>query len=271
MKIKHFTLLLIGLQLFLLLGVAPGFCERLPAQTVPKLVGENLSYYMDFLVFKKLAAGRLQLAATEKPNVYRVELVGRTLGVASWLAGNRVQTYTTLMERTPDGFLQSIEHVSRIQKNALGTHKDRAKRYRYDYVNRTVTMEKARNGVYGQGKVVAFPEGVRPVDMLAAFYNLRAGHYGPLVSGAKYAVPTFSSDGFSDIGITVLTGKEQEKLGYFPPGGLLLQITLDPEVFDTNNGLVYVWFNRSGIVERGIVKDMIGLGDVRGYLAEVTP
>lgn len=266
-----FRRLLISLSWCYLLSFTPVSAEMgggLPTKSVQDLAGEDLSYFMDFLVFEKLAAGRLHLAATDRSNVYRVELVGRTLGIASWLAGNRVQTYTTLMELTPDGSLRTIEHTSRVQKKIFGKLKDRGKRYRYDYVTRKVSMAKAREGVYQQKEDFVFPEGLQPVDMLAAFYNLRAGFYGPLVPGAEFKIPTLTKDGFSDIEVAILTVKEQATLGFFPPAGLLLQITLDPEIFDTGGGSIYVWFNGAGTPERGIVEDVIGLGNVKGYRAE---
>jgi hypothetical protein len=49
---------------------------------------------------------------------------------------------------------------------------------------------------------------------------------------------------------------------------LLLSATLDPEVFDTDSGNLFFWFDDAGIPERGIVEDIIGMGDVRGSLVE---
>ncbi len=39
---------------------------------------------------------------------------------------------------------------------------------------------------------------------------------------------------------------------------------IDPKIFETGSGILYVWFNNEGVPERGIVEDMIGLGDVMG-------
>jgi hypothetical protein len=43
---------------------------------------------------------------------------------------------------------------------------------------------------------------------------------------------------------------------------------IDPEIFETGSGNLYFWFNNDGVPERGIVEDVIGLGDVQGYLAK---
>ena len=104
--------------------------------------------------------------------------------------------------------------------------------------------------------------------MLTAFYNLRAGVYGPLARGAQFLIPTYSGKGFSNITVKVLTVVQQDKQDFFPSHGLLLSVTLDPEVFDTDSGNLYFWFDDTGVPERGIVEDIIGMGDVRGSLVE---
>ena len=79
-------------------------------------------------------------------------------------------------------------------------------------------------------------------------------------------IPTFSGKGFVDFEVHVLSVEEQASQDYFPDHGLLIQVTVDPEIFDTRSGSLYLWFDQRGIPGRGIVEDMIGLGDVRGYL-----
>ncbi len=256
---------------FALISFAP-FCSEAQEvgleKEVQKMVGENYLYAIDFLFFKRLAEGELRLSETDQANIYRAELIGRTLGVASWLSGDRTQTYTSVMELTPDGSLRSIEHTSRIVKRKWGKWKDRGRLHRYDYTQGIVFEEKSKEGVISSRKQRKIPEGQQPVDMLTAFYNLRAGVYGPLARGAQFLVPTYSGKGFSDISVNVLTAAQQEKQKFFPSHGLLLSATLDPEVFDTDSGNLYFWFNDAGVPERGIVEDIIGMGDVRGSLVE---
>lgn len=236
------------------------------ARDVAQMVGESYHYSIDFLFFKNLAEGELRLSATEQPDVYRAELIGRTLGVASWLSGDRTQTYTTLMELTPEGSLRSIEHTSRIVKRKWGTWQDRRRKQRYDYAQGIVFEEKSKEGVISSKKQRKIPEGQQPVDMLTAFYNLRAGVYGPLVAGSRFLIPTCSGKGFAEITVTVLSDEQRAEQEYFPSHGLLLFAELDPDIFETDSGNLYFWFNDAGVPERGIVEDVIGLGDVRGSL-----
>lgn len=238
------------------------------AVPVQKMVGEEHRYFMDFLFFRKLAEGELRFSKTDQPNIYRAELIGRTLGIASWLAGNRTQTYTSLMELTPDGSLRSIEHAANVDKRRWGKWRNSTRLHRYDYRHGKVYEEKAKQGIVNLKQEHDIPEGQQPVDMLTAFYNLRAGVYGPLEHGAKFLIPTYSSKGFIDIEVNVLTSEQQSKQGSFPSGGLLVSAKIDPEIFETDSGGLYFWIDIEGVPARGIVEDVIGLGDVRGYLAK---
>jgi len=237
-------------------------------ESIHQLVGEDYLYAIDFLFFTKLAEGQLGLTKTEQPNVYRAELLGRTLGVASWLSGDRTQTYTSLMELAPDGSLQSIEHLSTIRKRRWGKWHNSEKRQTFDYAQGKVFEQKIKDDTVHPAKEFSLPAGLRPVDMLTAFYNLRTGVYGPLVRGSKLLIPTFAKEKVSDIEVNVLTVEQQAKHNYFPSGGLLVEATVEPEIFETDSGRLYFWFDAAGTPSRGIVEDLIGLGDVRGYLEE---
>jgi hypothetical protein len=230
------------------------------------LVGENRLYAIDFLFFRKLAAGELHFEETDQPGIYRAQLVGRTLGVASWLAGDRTQVYTSLLELTPAGRLRSIEHVADIEKRRWGRTRNWQRVHRYDYRKGRVIDEKYKAGKLKKKEQLEIPAGQEPVDMLAAFYNLRIGVYGPLERGAHYLIPTYSDDGFTDIEVDVLTIEEQAKIDLLPRNGLLVKARIDPEIFDTDSGDLFIWFDDSGVPARGIVEDLVGLGDVRGYL-----
>jgi hypothetical protein len=261
----------LGFCVLALFSFAPGLAEAQGAQAereIREMVGEDYLYAIDFLFFKRLAEGELRLSETGRPGIFRAELIGRTLGVASWLSGDRTQTYTSLMELTSSGALRSVEHTSRIVKRKWGKWKDRGRHHRYDYRQGIVFEEKSKEGVVSSKKDRKIPDGQQPVDMLTAFYNLRAGVYGSLERGAQFTIPSFSGKGFSNITVKVLTAVEQGKQAFFPSYGLLLSATLDPEVFDTGSGNLYFWFNDEGTPERGIVEDIIGMGDVKGTLVK---
>lgn len=236
------------------------------AKPISQLVGEDYRYSIDFLFFKGLAEGELRLKATEQANVFRAELIGRTLGIASWIAGDRTQTYTSLVELTPEGSLRSIEHIAQVVKRKWGRWQRRERIHRYDYKQGKVFVEKSREGMFHSSKVSDIPGEQEPVDLLAAFYNLRAGVYGPFTRGSQFLIPTYSGKGFVDIEVDILTLEEQAEQGAFPSHGLLMSVKIDPKILDTYSGQLYCWFNNAGVPERGIVEDVIGMGDVRGTL-----
>jgi hypothetical protein len=252
----------------LLLAVpGPGVTQDTSLITpLSQLAGEEYSYGIDFLFFTRLAEGKLRLVDTGERGVLRAELIGQTLGIASWLTGDRKQTYRSLMRIKPDGSLESIEHLAEIRKSRWGKTKNRGKIRRFDYARGKITEQRLKDGAVSATREIDIPAGKHPVDMLTAFYNLRAGVYGPLQRGTRILVPTYSGKGFVDFAVNILTIEEQAKQDYFPEHGLLIQVEMDPEIFDNKTGSLYVWFDQKGIPGRGIVEDMIGLGDVRGYL-----
>lgn len=262
------------LAIFCLLGTGPaaagtGADAGFPILPLTQMVGEKHAYTLDFLVFKGLAEGHLQFSAEKTPGRYRAELVARTLGIASWLSGDRTQSYVSVMEDDGSGRLRSISHQSGIHKKKRGTWSDRQKRYRFDYQAGKVYQERGTDGRFRPGPVFVLPAGPNPpVDILTAFYNLRTGVYGALTPGARLQIPTFTSRGIAEIAVEVLAGPQRLARPFFPAPGTLLRIKVDPEIFDTGGSDLYVWFDEAGRPARGIVEDVIGLGDVYGRLRE---
>jgi hypothetical protein len=236
------------------------------AATVQLLAGENYHYKIDFLFLTGLAVGQLRMTGTDRQGVYRAQLTGHTVGIVSWLIGERVQTYTSIMESNPDGSLRSLEHVARIEKRRWGPWQSWVRRFRYEYLQGKISEEKIHNGVSLAKIDHKIPKGQQPVDMLTAFYNLRAGVYGPLDRGAHLVIPTCSGGRFTKMDVNVQTVSEQQARKSFPADGLLVEIKLDPEIFDIGNGIMYVWFDNSGVPRRGTLQDLVGLGDARGYM-----
>ena len=247
----------------LLLALAP--VAGAGAMSVPQR--EHHIYQLDFLIFNNIAEGELRLDGTDQPNVKRAELVGRTLGLASWLAGNRIQQYIATMETQSDGAMRSLLYESRVSKRRFGRTKTTRKRFRFDLENRQVVLEKQKNGKFVRKGAFDIPTGPMPVDILTGFYNLRAGVYGILQAGARIEIPTVTSKGLSTIVVNVLTATQRTHQEFFPSKkGMLLQVFLDPEVFETADGGLYLWLDEEGQPSRVIVENVIGLGDVKGHL-----
>lgn len=262
------TILLAVLFLFTLVSVkSPAHCETTGTIVFP-LQSEELHFQIDFLFFKGLAEGVLKFEPTNQQGVFRVELVGRTLGIASWLSGERTQIYTSTMQRMPDGSFTTIEHTAKVMKKKWGKWRRYRKVCEFDCERGLIQVEKIKDGVVTSTETHEIPAGETPVDMLTAFYNLRQGVYGELGRGRKIMIPTYSSKGFHQIQVQVLTEEEQGKKTFFPGYGLLVKAVIDPDIFETGSGNLYVWFDEKGIPARGIIEDIIGLGDIKGHLKE---
>lgn len=255
---------------FLLAGTdhaaSPPQAAVLAPRALAQMIGEDHLFTLDFLVFKDLAEGRLRLTAEPTPGRYRAELVARTLGVASWLTGDRTQRYVAIMEADGAGRLRSVNYESSVLKRAPGMCKDRQKRYRFDYLAGKVYQEKGENGLFHFSRVFDLPSAGMPVDILTGFYNLRAGVYGALTPGALIKIPTFTTRGITEIEVEVLAEPARRALPIFPAAGTLLRIKVDPEVFETGDSDLYAWFDETGRPASGIVENVIGLGDVYGHL-----
>ncbi|MGE4545579.1 MAG: DUF3108 domain-containing protein [Pedobacter sp.] len=235
-------------------------------EALDALCGETLLYDIAFLWFDQLAVGEFALVKTDEPDRYRAVLEAKTLGVAAWLTSNRLQRYVSYLRLDNDGSLRPESHDADMYKTKGKTVTSRLKNWSYDYSRRIIIEKVTRNGRDRPVKNYAMGEGPAPYDILGAFYNFRAGLFGPLRDGASYKIPTFARGRSTDIGISVLPEKKRPKNTALPDGGLVVKVVLDPEVFDTGDGTLYIWFDKDLQPAKVIVKDVVGLGDVRATL-----
>jgi hypothetical protein len=230
-----------------------------------ELAGESLDYDIAFLWFDHLAEGRFSFAAAEEPGTYQAVLEARTLGVAGWLTGDRMQRYESVMREGPEGVLRSLSYQASVVTGKGKQRKEKIKRYLFDYRTAEVKFSRLKDGKVTRAQTLPLNKAIPPKDILTAFVNFRAGVLGPLAPNRRYVIPTFSHKGTSDIVIETLT--EQERIGLpFPANGILARAKVDQEVFDTGGGSIYVWFDELGRPARGTVENVIGLGNVSGSL-----
>jgi len=228
------------------------------------LAGEELLYDISFLWFDRLATGFLKVEPAGEPDTWRVELSARTLGIAAWLTRDREQSYVSIMRRERDGRMRALEHSSSLFKGTGKSREGRVKRYRFDYANGKVDILVERPGKETKLSMLDIDGGDLPNDILTAYMNLRLGALGPLTPGRVIKVPTLTRKGRKEMVIEILSEEDQPKQGFFPKGGVLCKVTVDQEVFRTGGGYIYTWFDPGGKPRRGVVENVLGMGDVRG-------
>ncbi len=264
--------------LFLLLlqfsFVSPAFAEtasaELPARLpVSALLGERLVYNVSFLWFKKIARGEMRFEPGKKIGTYLATLTAKTRGMAAFFTRNRVETYTTLMEEGPDGLLRPLLQTSDTKKGKGGQKTHRQTSYVFDFPARQVSYHKTINGVAKQSLRLPMDAETATYDFLTAFYNMRLGRLGSVEAGRDIKLSAFSRKGPDEIVITKLFKKEQKRLK-FSKDLILCKVLMAPDTFNTKTRDVYVGFDSQLRPQIALVKNVIGLGDVRGELVNVT-
>jgi len=229
---------------------------------------EQLDYEVGFLWFDRLADGSLSFERLDVPGSYRAVLEVRTRGMAALFTRNRRERYESYLNFGDDGYFHSRSFIARRFTGSGKSLKDRGKALFFSPDEGTVLYQHSEKGKLTSEKRLELPENHEVFDFLCAYWNLRLGMFGPLIPGTSMVLPSYSFKGASDIVLEVLSSQDQEDLKYFPKGGILCRMYLDEELFDTGGGKLFVWFNESRQPGKGIVADVLGLGDVRGTMID---
>ncbi len=248
-------------------GISPG--EPSAKTSVDMLLGESLEYNVSFLWFKKIARGEIRLEAGTEPGTYLATLTAKTRGLAAFFTSNRVETYTTLMEEGPDGLLRPLLQTAETQKSKGGQVSHRQTCYRFDFSAHRVIYRKTVDGVEQLRLQLPMDSASPTYDFLTAFYNLRLGRLGPVEVGQDIKLTAFSRKGPEELVISRVVPEEQSQLD-FADELLLCKVLMSPETFKSKRRDVYVGFDVRLRPLIAVVKDVIGLGDVRGELVRAT-
>lgn len=271
---RHILSILLGTWLLLSSPQAFAAPKTLPIPaykaTLEALTDLDRHYKLSFLWFDRLALGQLSFCKDPSgPNRYRAVLDAKTLGVAAWLTGDRVQHYETLMEMTPQGRLLPIEYRVMILKKKESEVIEHAKLYTFDAATRTIFLTRTKSGKQGARQPLKIDGKSFPVDFLTAGFNFISGVDGPIRPGERKEIVTFTDKGEQEIIIEVLQPDAWPSTSFFKKGsGILLKVTLPPEILDTGGGAVYALLDEKVLPQRVIIENVLGLGDVRG---EVRP
>ncbi|MBN1141415.1 MAG: hypothetical protein JXB25_06430 [Deltaproteobacteria bacterium] len=234
-------------------------------QAAPVSNGEVCRYDIGVLKFDRVGEAEFRFEEIGEGR-FRAVLAAATMGIAAKLSGHRRQTYQTVMERGPDGKYRPLRfEYERTKKN--GSDLDvQVKRYDFDYQQRLVRYLRIKNGRAGRGAVWSMGEGSAPADFLTGFVNFRSGFYGHPAPGHPLSLPTFVRGGASEIRIEAAGSGVSKQRDFFRECPGLFRVILDPEVFDTGGGAVFVCLDGENRLLRGAVENVLGMGDVLGEM-----
>lgn len=251
-------------------GTHPVQVPDVPDRSVLKLLGEKLTYDLSFLWFDHLAEGSIALLPGPEPGQYTALLEARTLGLTAFLTRHRKEKLETIMELTPDGFLRPLIQRARTIKGEGNGRTERVRSYRFNYHDRTVLYKNSKTGRKDDIRTYTMDKDGPVYDVLSAFYNMRAGLFGPIVGGTHLALPTFTRRGTEDIIIAQVVDEEKKRHSFFPQDLILCKVLVDPDVFGTKSRDIFFGVDEDMVPRRMMVKGVIGLGDARGVLRNIS-
>ncbi len=235
---------------------------------IEALVGEQLSYDVSFLWFDHLAEGSIRLSRGEQPGTYLAVLEARTLGLAAFVTKKRIEKFQTLMEIGPTGTLRPLRHSSHSIKGQGKGRREKVTSYSFDYQHQQVTYQKIKNNRVRADELLALGTEEPVYDILSGFYNLRAGLFGPY-SNQQIHMPTFYRKGVEEIVVAPIKASSAADQRFFGAENVLCQVFLDPSVFGTKGRDLLISFDKHSQPQKAVVKNVIGLGDVKGVLRQV--
>ncbi|SEA13930.1 Protein of unknown function [Desulfuromusa kysingii] len=253
---------------WLLLLMLPTFSYSSDVPThhpVDSLLGEHFVYDISFLWFDHLAEGSIQLTQGDQPGTYLVVMQAKTLGAAAFFTRHRIEKYQTLMKIGPSGLLRPLWHSSHTIRGQGESRSEKITKKTFDYVSGRVRYEKIKNHKTYTDQFFTMDKGQPLYDILSALYNLRLGFYGQPGEETIH-IPTFHRKGTQDIVVEPLRGLTSRDLKYFSRDSIRGRVLVDPSVFGTKGRDIFVSFDAKMRPDKGIIKDVIGLGDVRGKL-----
>ena len=237
-----------------------------PTQSVQTRIESLLdSYYeydLGFLWLDQVAVATFKLQKSTQPGLYIASLSAKTVGIAAKLTRNRKQQYVSMMKQMPNGSFRSVRHTSQKEKGGV----NRTKVYVYDYDKREVLQQYFKKNKLVSEKILKIEGDSFPSDILTTYFNLVAGVYGPMKVGEHYEIPTFSKKGVGNIYIDLIPSSERPKKSFFADDLLICQVKVDQDIFDTKNGIIYIGYDTKMNPVRGVVTNIIGMGDVRGIM-----
>lgn len=232
---------------------------------ITKFSGESFKYSIGFWIFKRMGTATLQ-CIKEQDNV-TVTIDAYTTGMIDKIL-HRHNTYKTTM--VVDNNTKMLKPMVSYEKKIKG-EKERIKITNYDYVNDLRNFKLLKNGTIHRENEVKLDKNISD-DAISAFYNLRNEIYGEVKDGADFNIRTMYRDRTTDSNVSVRLPEKSDKLSRWNDvamkASFAVDITMDPEIFDSEEGRLVILFSGDLQPVGFIAKDVMGFGDLYGVLDE---
>jgi hypothetical protein len=230
---------------------------------VRKFEGEVLKYNIGFWLFKKVGTATFKCERNSNDLVVTIDAC--TVGFLDKII-HRHNIYRTVM-KIEDGRLMPVSSYEKKIKRG----KERVMITNYDYENNICNFETWKNGViYKKGSVKLEPD--KCDDMISVSYNFRNEIYGGVKEGTGFNITTVYKDKFPNFSANIRSAGNLDGLSKWkdiiPNVKYVVDVALNPEVLDSEEGKLVVLYTEDLIPVGYIAKDVIGFGDLYGFLVE---
>lgn len=232
-----------------------------------KFDGELLKYDIGFWIFKK--AGVATYKCERKGDSLIITIDVCTTGIFDKII-HRHNTYiTTAKIKKGTNKIVPINSIERKVKRK----KVKTMTTIYDYENNIREFKMAKNGVFHRGGKLKIGPEVSD-DVVSVGYNLRNEVYGEIKDGASFNISTFYKDKIKSFQFDVHSIENTEyDFDMFSEWDdiasdvkYVADITINAEMIDSKEGKLIALYTEDLLPIAFIVKDIIGFGDLYGFL-----
>jgi hypothetical protein len=243
----------------------PSDNEQSRRNNVKKFEGEVLKYNIGFWLFKKV--GTVTFKCDRNSNDLVVTIDACTVGFFDKII-HRHNIYRTIM-KVEDG-TNRLMPISSYEKK-IKREKERVMITNYDYEKNICEYKTWREGVIRkEGSVRLEPD--KCDDMISVSYNFRNEIYGEVKDGTGFNITTVYKDKFPGFSVNVHSADNSDEFSKWkdiiPNVKYVADVLLDPEILDSKEGKLVVLYTEDLIPVGFIAKDIIGFGDLYGFLVE---
>ena len=241
----------------------PSDNEQSRRNNVKKFEGEVLKYNIGFWLFKKVGTATFKCERNSNDLVVTIDAC--TVGFFDKII-HRHNIYRTVM-KIEDGRLMPISSYEKKIKR----EKERVMITNYDYEKNIYEYKTWREGVIRkEGSVRLEPD--KCDDMISVSYNFRNEIYGGVKEGTGFNITTVYKDKFPGFSVNVHSADNSDEFSKWkdiiPNVKYVADVLLDPEILDSKEGKLVVLYTEDLIPVGFIAKDIVGFGDLYGFLVE---